>query len=78
MSMELWWNGQRKMVLSATLSTTNPTTSGLGSNTELRGDRPVTNCLRHDMALKADGNVPYFRYLSLNYTRSHPSILQRC
>ena len=35
---------------SATLSTTNPTWIDLGSNPSLRGGRPGTNRLSHDMA----------------------------
>jgi hypothetical protein len=34
----------------ATLSTTNPTSTDPGSNTGLRGERPVTNCVRHGTA----------------------------
>jgi hypothetical protein len=39
----------------ATVSTTNPTCTGLASNPGLRGERPVTNRLSHDMALNTDG-----------------------
>jgi hypothetical protein len=54
---------KRKMRLSATLSTTNPKLSGLKSNTEQRGEKPVTKCPCDDMALKADGRFPHFGYL---------------
>jgi hypothetical protein len=36
---------------SATLSTTNPTWTDLGSNPGLRGERPATNLLSHGTAL---------------------------
>jgi hypothetical protein len=39
----------RKTCLSATLSTTNPTWTGLASNSSFCSERPVTNCPRHDM-----------------------------
>jgi hypothetical protein len=36
---------------SATSSTTNPTWTNLGSNPNLRGERPATNRLTHDTAI---------------------------
>jgi hypothetical protein len=41
---------QGKTFPSATLSTTNPTSTDLGSNPGLRGGRPAANRLRHDTA----------------------------
>jgi hypothetical protein len=41
---------RRKTCLSATLSTTNPTSTDLGANPDLRGERPATNDLSHGPA----------------------------
>jgi hypothetical protein len=51
--MKLTWENQstrRKICLSATLSTTNPTWTDPESNPGLRGGRPATNRLRHGTA----------------------------
>jgi hypothetical protein len=54
--MDHWWNGtergkpkhwEKKNCPSATLSTTNLTRIGLGSNPTLQGDRSASNRLRH-------------------------------
>jgi hypothetical protein len=57
MSMKPRWNyteengrALRKVCPIATLSTTNPTWTDPGANMRLRGERPVTNPLRHGMA----------------------------
>lgn len=44
-----------------TVSTTNPTLTDLRLKLGVRGDRPVTNCLRHDMArlMTQDGGRMY-------------------
>jgi hypothetical protein len=50
--MEHWWNDTdraklstlRKTCPSASLSTTHPTLTGLGSNLGLTDDRPITDC----------------------------------
>jgi hypothetical protein len=42
---------------SATLSTTNPTWTDLGSNSALRGERPATNRLSHGTAHHNISNV---------------------
>jgi hypothetical protein len=63
-SVEHWrndtWRGKRKywegLCRSATLSATNPTWTGLGSNPALRGERPATN-LSPSTALKRDFHV---------------------
>jgi len=54
--MEHCWNNidrenlAEKLAPSATLSTTNPTCAGLGSNPGMRGQEPSTNRLSHRMA----------------------------
>jgi hypothetical protein len=42
-----------KNLLSATLSSTNPTLTDLGANLGLCSEKRVTNCLSHGMALKS-------------------------
>jgi hypothetical protein len=44
------WSTGRETCPSGTLSTTDPTLTDLGSNRDLRGDRPATNRLSHDRA----------------------------
>jgi hypothetical protein len=52
--MILTWENQRaqrKICPSATLSTTNPTWTDLGTNLSLYGERLATNCLSHGKAV---------------------------
>jgi hypothetical protein len=44
---------------SATLSTTNPTWTGLGTNLSLRDERPPTNRLSHGTTVKSDWLVRF-------------------
>jgi hypothetical protein len=53
--VEWSWQGENRSIRgkscpSATLSTTNPTWTDLGSNPGLRGERSATNCLSHGTA----------------------------
>jgi hypothetical protein len=65
MSTEQWWNGTdrgnwstgRKTCHSANLSTTNFTRTDLGSNPDLRCERPTTKCLNHGTTLVHLGHV---------------------
>lgn len=50
------WNTRRKNCPSATISTTNPTRTGLGSNPGLCSDRTATNRLNHSTALQIVAN----------------------
>ena len=49
---------RRKTCSIATLSTTNPTWTGLRSNPGLRGERSATNRLSHGMAFLGSWSVP--------------------
>ena len=59
LNTEHWWsdtdkkkyNTLRKTCTNATLTTINPTWSGLGLNPDLHSDRPATNSLTHGTAL---------------------------
>jgi hypothetical protein len=58
MGMEHWWNdtdrdnisAQRKTCPIATLFSTNPTWTGVGSNAGLRGEEPGTDRVSHNTA----------------------------
>jgi hypothetical protein len=66
MSMEHWWKHtvaktpkylEKKTFPTATLSTTNLTWTGLGSNPGVRGERAATNILSHGTTLKTEFDV---------------------
>jgi hypothetical protein len=65
--MEDWWNDTDRAKqkrweknLSATLSTTNLSRTGQGSNKRLRGERPTTNRLNQGTTLMTKRNWNYF------------------
>jgi hypothetical protein len=72
--MEWNWQGKtevlgEKTCLSATLPTTNPTWTDLGSNPGLRGERPATNRLSHCTAPGNGFNIPYQMIKSEHFWR---------
>jgi hypothetical protein len=60
MSTENWWNdsddekrsSRRETCATASLSTINPTSNGLGLNPRFGDERQATNCLSHGTAQK--------------------------
>jgi hypothetical protein len=72
---------RRKTCASATLSTTNPTRADQGTNPDLSGERPVTNRLSHETALRnvswSSIVVPCMYIYTLTRARTHTHAHQR-